>query len=357
MIRIRVIALLAWIMLIQVPEASAKKWDPVSKQKKVHHEYKVQDMDRLDVDNMYGKVHINTWDKNEVTVDITVTAKARTDGEAQEVLDRIDFVISGNEDGGHRISYKTILGNMRHNIQNSEMTIDYTINAPKRNALDITNKYGDVYLGDFMGKMRMDVSYGALDLQNITGSGKKIKVAFGSASVASIETGIFDISYSNLTIDKAIDIDVTNKFGNTDITSVQNLKVEQMYGSISVASVNQVSGMIDYANLEVDQLNKSADLALKYCGKADFKSISDKADLLELDAHYSSIFCHLAENSNMAIDISTSYSSVKRIGAGRALDIQNRDPDDNNGGRYMGKTGHGDGKLNIHAHYSNVEFK
>src|SRR5581483_7968577 len=117
-------------------------------------------MDKLVIDNIYGHVHINTWDKNEITIDISVTAKARTEDEAQEVLDRISFVMSSSDEGGHKVFCKTVLGPQRHNISESSMEINYTINTPKRNPIDITNKYGDVYLGDFMGKMRMNVSYG-----------------------------------------------------------------------------------------------------------------------------------------------------------------------------------------------------
>ncbi len=152
---------------MQMVAVSAEERDMVTKEKKTHNEYKVQDMDRLMIENMYGKVHINTWDKNEITIDISVTVKARTEADAQTVLDRISFVMSSNEEGGHKVFCKTVLEPMRHNIQNSEMTIDYTINAPKKNAIDITNKYGDVYLGDFSGKMRMNVSYGGLDMQAI----------------------------------------------------------------------------------------------------------------------------------------------------------------------------------------------
>ena len=156
-----------------------------TKEKKTHSQYSVHDGDRLEISNTYGKVHINTWDKNEITIDIVVTAKARKESDAQEILDRISFVMSDPGGSGHTVSCKTVLASQKHNVQESSMQIDYTINAPKRNAIDITNKYGDVFLADFSGKMRMNVSYGGLNMQAITGGDKRVKVAFGSASVSS----------------------------------------------------------------------------------------------------------------------------------------------------------------------------
>lgn len=352
------LATLTAILLGQLSAAIAENWDKVTKEKKVHNQYTVQDMDKLVIDNVFGRVHINTWDKNEVTVDIQVTVKAKTESAAQEILDHISFVISSNEDGGHRIYYKTVLENARHNNQNSEMTIDYTINAPKKNAIDITNKFGDVYLGDFSGKMRMNVSYGALDMQTITGTDKRIKVAFGSGIIHSIETANFDISYTDISIDNARDIDVANKYGKLDIGTVNELKIDQRYGDISIISVSNIIGSIDYANLEIDNLLQSAELTLKYSGKTDIKNIGAGAYHLNIVAHYSDLFFGFAEGANLDMDIKTSYSDISKGSFSKGFDLVVLNTNGiGNAGHYHAKIGKAQGNMTIDAHYSNIKFR
>ena len=341
---------------VQAFHGFAASWEQVSKEKKVHSQYTVQSGDKLVIDNTFGRVHVNTWDKNEITIDITVTAKAKTESAAQEILDRISFVMP-DESGGRQIFCKTVLAPAKHNNESSSMTIDYTINAPKKNALDITNKYGDVYLGDFSGKMRMNVSYGGLDMQAISGDDKRIKVAFGNAIVSSIESGTFDISYSNLTIDQAKDIDVTNKFGKSDITSVDNLKIDQKYGNIEIGTVNQVTGTIDYTNAGIGKIQKSADLTVKYCGKADFRSIGANVDVIRLDAYYSNLSCHFAEGANLSADVTSVYSSMKKSPSFGTIELTDLNPNSTGTQHYKVKVGMGEGSMTINAHYSSINFR
>jgi hypothetical protein len=344
-------------MLVQIVCASARERDLVTKQKKVHNQYTVQDMDKLEIDNMYGKVHINTWDKNEITIDIDVTVKANTESEAQEMLDRISFNTASNENGNHSIYCRTMLEPMRHNIRNSEMNIDYTINMPKKNPIDITDKYGNVYVADFSGKMHMNVSYGNLDMQNISGPDKRIKVAFGNARISSLEMGVLDISYSNLTIDKAQNIDVTNKFGKSDISSVQNLSIDQKYGNVEIGTVNKVGGNVEYANFEVDNIVEGIELIAKYCGNIDLRSIGRNVDKVNLDIHYSNLYCHFAEDANLSADIAGTYSNFKKHASFGTIDMTYTDPDDTKSQHFKVKIGKGGGDMIINAHYSNINFK
>ncbi len=350
------IAIISVCILLQTIETFAWTDKRVEKEKKEHKQYTVPDGGKLFIDNTYGKVHINTWDKNEITIDITVTAKAKNDEQAQEILDRISFSASG-EEGGRNVFCKTVLATQKHNIEQSSMQIDYVINAPKKNALDIINKYGDVFLADFSGKLNMHVSYGGLDMQTITGGDKNIKVAYGSAMVSSIESGSFDISYTNLTIESAGKIDVTNKFGNSNITSVQNLSIDQKYGNVETGTVGHITGTIDYANLEIAELQTSANLALKYCGKADFKLIRQGVDQFVTEAYYSNVSLHLADAANLSMEIATSYSSVKKSATLKAVELTNITPNSMNSEHYRGKAGAGAGNMVINAHYSNINFK
>ncbi len=53
--------------------------DDVIKRKLINKSYNVSTNDKLDVDNQFGNVMVSTWDKNEITVDVEIVAKASTD--------------------------------------------------------------------------------------------------------------------------------------------------------------------------------------------------------------------------------------------------------------------------------------
>ena len=204
----------------------------------------------------------------------------------------------------------------------------------------------------------MTVSYGALDMKNITGKDKSVTVSFGSIMTSFIETGMFDVSYSNITIDKAQDIEVSNKYGKLNIEDIQNLKLDQKYGDVELGTVSAITGNIDYANLTIDNLLKGADLFAKYSGKIDLRSIGANVDLLNINVQYSTVACHFAEGANLSVDVITSYSNIKKEATYRGFDMTVLNLNEHgNAGHYKVKVGKGEQNAMINARYSNINLK
>src|SRR5215471_10246 len=64
--------------------------DPkVEKKKNYSKSYPVSGNDRITLNNQFGQMKLITWEKNEVKVDVDITAKADDDKRAQEILDKI----------------------------------------------------------------------------------------------------------------------------------------------------------------------------------------------------------------------------------------------------------------------------
>ncbi|MBK7557733.1 MAG: hypothetical protein IPI54_05295 [Chitinophagaceae bacterium] len=59
------------------------------KSKSVNRTYNVSASDRLNISNSFGKVEVNTWNKNEIKVDVSIEVSANTDALAQKMIDRI----------------------------------------------------------------------------------------------------------------------------------------------------------------------------------------------------------------------------------------------------------------------------
>ncbi len=326
-----------------------------SKEKKITKTFTVNEQDRLSVENSYGKVHVNTWDKKEISVEVKIEVVQRSDAKAQEVLDRI--VISDVRTSGG-ISYKTTL-NCGNIVMSSKqaVSVDYTVYMPAGNPLSVVNKFGDVYLADFSGNLDLQVAYGALKTGKLSGSDKAIKVQFGSAVITSIENGRLDIQYSKLNIEKAQKVDLVNIFGSTNITSVQNLKIDQRYGSVNVGTVAQMSGKVEFSDFDVSKLLKSIDLTMKYCSRADFGMIGPDVELVRVNANFSSLYFKFDDSSNMNFNINTRFGEFKPYNSSRFTNYKKDKEQNSNNGTYSGSLGKGnEGAVIITSNYGNVYF-
>ncbi len=82
---------------------------------------------------------INTWDKNEIRVDVRIEAKGGTEEIAQRILDNIYIEDSKS---GSSVSFMTKMKNKNMNWNNDKkkeykeqgMKIDYTVNLPSGNS-------------------------------------------------------------------------------------------------------------------------------------------------------------------------------------------------------------------------------
>ena len=355
--QIRFLVFVVSIILVNSLTAYGLWNNSVTKEKKVIRHYNVQSGDVLAINNQYGKVHINTWDKNEINVEVKIEVTARNEDVAQDRLDGITIDEDGANGKGHEITLTTQFANLKF-LTSMNFKIEYTVYMPRKNGLKITNKYGNVYLGDFDGKLDLNMSYGALKTQNLAGPLKDIKVSFGSVDVASVDLGDFTTSYSGVNIEQAGKLNVINKFGKFAINHVNDLDIRQSYGELEIGTAGKVEGDVNFAGVTIDRLTKSMNMRLKYCTKTTLGSVGAGVEKVEMDISYGALACKFDDGANLALEISTSYSSLKNQVALRPFEFGTTLTESGtNSALYHGKLGAGKGTFDIHIKYGSITLK
>src|SRR3569833_20934 len=129
--------------------------------------YSIDGNDKIAIDNRFGIVVINTWNRNEVKVDVEIKSYADDDQTAQRMIDAI--TISDSKDG-NGVAFRTNFGrgddksiwdlfNMRNDHHKSE--VNYTVYMQSGNPLDLIYLYVAVTLPSLSGKVSIDNSCGA----------------------------------------------------------------------------------------------------------------------------------------------------------------------------------------------------
>lgn len=208
--------------------------------------YTVNANDKLVIDNLYGKISVNTWNRNDIRVDIQVKVAARDEADAKQLLNKVSI---NNKKIGSKVSFKTniakesvwnlISGNNKNIFRRIE--INYNIYMPTHNALDISNQWGIIELPDFEGKVVINCSYTNLIAQSLSNTAE-IHINNGDAKIAKLQKSDLNISYGNLSL------------GSADkLTAVVN------FSSAKIGKIN-TSGVINMqygTGLQIDDLDKN----------------------------------------------------------------------------------------------------
>src|ERR1700743_1598176 len=119
----------------------------VKRQRLINKSYDVTADDKLQIENSFGNVAVSTWDKEQITVDIEISAKASSEERAQDIMNKINVEDSR---GVHTIAFKTQVNDIHNNDKNKNKNnendrafyIDYVIHMPSSNRLSIENSFG-----------------------------------------------------------------------------------------------------------------------------------------------------------------------------------------------------------------------
>ncbi|MGZ3810155.1 MAG: hypothetical protein ACXVB0_18600 [Mucilaginibacter sp.] len=297
--------------------------------------YNVDAGDKLEISNKYGKVVVNTWNKNEFKVDVQIKAYARGDENAQKMIDAINISDSKN---GDVVSFKTNFGdNNEHNSiwklfsnmnNNRKVEVNYIIYMPSKNALEIDNRYGATELPDFDGKLEINSAYGSFSGKALMHTGNEITVRYGSASIESLSTC--------------------------------QLKVG--YGSLDLGSVDKLNSDISYSSAKIGKVRTSADINARYAGNVEVESLDKNFTSFTANASYSSVVVGVNNASNADFDITVHYGGFDY--GGLPVDITKKSPSDSERGfhptqNYKGRVGKGNPEkvINIRTSYGSVKFE
>ncbi|MCJ8167523.1 DUF4097 domain-containing protein [Pontibacter sp. E15-1] len=210
----------------------------VEKRKFVDKTFKVSRADMLNIENRFGKVHINTWDKNEMHVRVDIIARAGTDSRAQEILNSIRVMES--REGG-TVSFRTDIEPMRFSGSGSRsFEVNYTISMPEENPLTVKNSFGDVYLAAFKGKADISVKHGSLKCERLGNTGNTVKLAYGSGSCGYINGGSIDVAYADMNVGGATGFHGSSKFSDFKVGSLsETMEMDVKYGSFKVDNISR----------------------------------------------------------------------------------------------------------------------
>ncbi len=259
----------------------------------------------LNIDNRFGSVKVITWDKNEIKVDIHIETSSTNKEFAEKSFARLD--VEDKQDGKN-IYFKTNHNNDKgkdqvscNNCSNS-ISVDYTVQIPSNNTLNIENTFGSIELPDYNGPVSLVNKYGHLTAGKLA-KPEKLVVEFGKADLKSI--------------------------GNVDLT-------------------------FKYSSINIGSLTGNCKLNLSFCSYSKI-NLDNALTGLTVNDSYSSLHLDPAPGFSATYTISTSYGSLidkSNIGIKRTDEPEKYGADLNK--RYEGKSGTGAVKVDIKSSFGNI---
>jgi hypothetical protein len=284
--------------------------------KEFHKEYKAGTSTTLELNNRYGDIVIQSWDKDQVIIDVKVTVDMPDRSRAEKLLTYID--VQFNE-SGNLISAKTVIED-KFNFSGwgggtRKFSIDYTVKMPVGTSLTLANKYGNSDIDELHSLVNIDIQYGNLSAGKLTRRNEKphssLNIAYGKASID--EAGWMDIYArycGSLQIDKSQALLVDSRYSTLKIGETSSIVGESKYDKFTVEKIRNLVLTGGYTSINVEELSKILSYEGSY-GSLTVNNIPSGFESLDVDVRYMGIRLGINESASYYLDGHSSYGGIK----------------------------------------------
>lgn len=274
--------------------------------KKSYHEtFDVKSDAKVQIDNKYGQVHIQTWDKDQVVIDVEVSVDARNEKDSQKILDKINVKISGSNDLVK--AYTSFDGNL--NCKNCDMNIEYEVKMPASLLLDLKNEFGNAYVGALKGAAKIRIDYGNLELSGLASKDNSITVKFGNAEIGDVKAAEMHFEYSNLELGKAGYLDLYSRFNGIEIGEVSELILDSQYDGVEIGGGDAMEIKASFTDIEIGELFDKLILSSNY-GGVEVLRVSGGFSLIDIDSEFGGVELGISKSASYKLKAYASFGDV-----------------------------------------------
>lgn len=289
--------------------------DQVKYEKTMHSSYPTEVNSLLEIHNQYGNITLENWNKNEVSIDITISIWTKDEEKAQEYLNAFDVNTTSDS---LKISLSSIINqeilDKTFNKSKGKFQIDYVIHHPVYLKLNLDNVYGDISMQETTGKTYIYLSYGKLKATNFafddTKPLSKINIKYGKATIDKCSYCECDLSYSTLEIQKNTAVLINSNYSKVNINETYSLISTSLYDDYKIAQCNKLNITGSYSTISSDIIKNSLTLNINY-GGCEIKQIDSDFSEINIESKYADINAPITDGSCYEINMKVNYGTAK----------------------------------------------
>lgn len=318
----------------------------------IKKEFTVNPDAQLVVNNRFGKVHCANWEKNSISFEVTITVTAADQKEADKKFLRIAIDFSGSP------SSVTAITNMDElkNSGKGKFSIDYMVNMPGTVNLDVTNKFGDIFINELQGKARINLGYGNLEAKKLGNSDNLLDIKFSKARVNWITGAVLSLKYSDMKLDYAGSLRLDSRFSNLDAEKIVVLNVVFQGGTLTMENSSAVDSKSKFSDIDIQRIEQSLNLDIQY-GNCEVHEMPADFTSVNIRNKYGDVSIGLNDQAKYSLEADLKFCELDFPSDKAKFSFRSTTPTAN---AYKGTIGGSDSPLSkviVHSEFGNVSLK
>lgn len=234
-------------------------------------EFSVSPGSRVEVNNKYGKIVINIWNKPECKAEIEIVGFGKTNEQARKIAEMVE--IQATSPGG-QVKLETkynpsaggswLWGGKRDS--RDYVNVNYVISVPPNlGVLALRNNFGDILARELPFRVSdIAINYGFLDIGN---AAHLLKVTMNYTDKARVGKAVqmqVNANYSNLRCEKVDKLQINSNNSNYTIGNAEVLRLNCNYDDYKINTTGNINLNGNYTDVKTEQLKSTGVFSTNY---------------------------------------------------------------------------------------------
>ncbi len=305
--------------------------------------------------NKYGNVNIKNWDRDSVSINVTITLETSSEEKAKLLFMGINIKLNKI---GNAITAVTEMSNQFKT--GHKFSIDYEILMPDYIKLDLTNKFGNIYINTLRAKTNINLSYGNLQGESFlypeTKPVSTINLSYAKATINECNRTKLTLKYSKMNIGTSKALVVVSRYSKLHLDNNDTVIADSKYDAFDIVNTNTfMVTMGQYSDFKIENVNKNLELNLRY-GNCKVDNVSKGFESIKIDNQYVASRIAIEEGTNYSLDAETKYCGINYPENAQVIEkiVNNSETSLK---VIVGKSTSPKGKVQIKSQYGNVSLK
>ncbi len=320
--------------------------------RQIDRSFTIRNDTRIEVENKFGNVIVNKWDKPVFQLKVSIEAKGSSEAKAQKILDAIEIEISDRISSGY-LGITTEIDQIKGN---NSFSVNYEISMPVTNTMKLSNSFGNVYMGSYEGPLDLTVKYGQLMAEDLDRANIRVEFSNSKCSIEALKSGSVDIRYSKMQIDQTGDIEIMSQFSEMQIGNAGLVQIDGRYGKFEFGSIKSLMGELQFAGLAIEHLGETIRIEAKHGDGINLENVSRNFKNIDIDGQFSSININLERGTTARLRFELQFGNLKAEGAGISFNKVIKDHTSSEYEGYLGKSDAASG-IRVTNKYGNIRLQ
>ena len=280
--------------------------------------FALKDHTEVSLMNKYGDIQIIHWDKDSVRIQVKVEVNSHKEAKAEKLFQAIQinfkstnfYVHAETELIGKNSVWNEITDKTKQ-IFNAKTTsnINYTVYLPNSTKLNMQNKYGHIFMGDYVGELNIEMSNGDLKAHHIKGK-SKLKVSFGDLFIYRIENAYLETTYAEAEIGQIAYLETNTSTSKFYIEELEELNIFSSHDKYYIGQLSKISGKGRFSLIRIKNLDQEINLKMEF-GALHLRGLSSALQNFQMSGYKTDI--HLALNYEDAYQVEFRYKEAPQF--------------------------------------------